>query len=129
MQKYLAQRRKNGYDQDFVKDLRAKFRGSVNDRYKGFIKLYPDKFEQQDEVIHITSTSYEWPEPVPELDVGADGPSPYEQKDWRTVGLTAELVANVCKLTGHPCAVLYNTTLIYEKYQENWDYNSRLPMI
>ena len=45
------------------------------------------------------------------------------------MGLTAELVANVCKLTGHPCAVLYNTTLIYEKYPENWDYNSRRPMI
>ena len=45
------------------------------------------------------------------------------------MGLTAELGANVCKLTGHPCAVLYNTTLIYEEDPENGDYSSRLPMI
>ena len=128
MQRYLAKRRKNGYDQDLAKDLRAKFRGSVNDRYKSFINLYPERFELQNEVLHITSTPYEWPEPVPELDVGADGPPPYEKEDWRTVGLTAELVANICKLTGHPCAVLYNTTLIYgPEYPKNWDHNSRVP--
>ena len=45
------------------------------------------------------------------------------------MGLTAELVANICKLTGHPCAILYNTTLIYEEYPEDWDTDSRLPMI
>ena len=112
MQKYLSQRRKHGYDQDFIEHLRTKFRGSPDYRYKCCIRLYPDKFELQDETIHVISTQYDWPEPVPELDVGVDGPSPYEKEDWRSVGLTAELVANICKLTGHPCAVLYNTTLI-----------------
>ena len=130
IKKYLNQRRKDGHEKEFANDLRAKFsRGSVYDRYKEFIKLYPDKFELQNDVVHITSSPYEWPEPVPELDVGADGPPPYEKEDWRTVGLTGELVATICKLTGHPCLVLHNTTLIYEDYPQDWDHNSRLPMI
>ena len=43
--------------------------------------------------------------------------------------MTAKLTAELCVMTGRPCLVMHNTTLIYERYPEDWDYNSGKPMV
>ena len=60
---------------------------------------------------------------------------PYETQGWRDIGITAELAAEVCVMTGHPCLVMHNTTLIYEHYptdsdgERTWNKDAGPPMI
>ena len=104
----------------FNKFLQNKFRKErVEDRYKGFIKLFPDKFEFENNEVRIARNKEPWPHP-PGL------PYPYETQGWREVGITAELAAEVCILSGHPCLVMHNTTLIYERYPECWTKDLRV---
>ena len=54
---------------------------------------------------------------------------PYETKGWGDVGITAELAAEVCVDTGHPCLVMHNTTLIYQRYPDGWTHDAHKPMV
>ena len=39
------------------------------------------------------------------------------------------MAAEVCVMSGHPCLVMHNTTLIYERYPEDWSRDDRMPMV
>ena len=56
-------------------------------------------------------------------------PYPYETKGWRDVGITAALAVEFCDMTGHPCLVMHNTTLIYKHIPEGWTTDLKLPMV
>ena len=84
--------------------------------------MFPDKFELENNEVRIARNKEPWPHP-PGL------PYPYDTKGWREVGITAELAAEVCILSGHPCLVMHNTTLIYERYPEGWTKDLKLPMV
>ena len=91
-------------------------------RDEAFIKLFPEKFKLEFDKVSIVTDHPPLPHP--------DGLSfPYETQGWRDIGITAELAAEVCVMTGHPCLVMHNTTLIYERYPEGWTTDTRKPMV
>ena len=112
---------KRKLDAQFVKKLRNYFtdgtfqKRNVDQRYKGFIALFPEIFELHGEEVRLVSP----PELVMQPEA-PQGPYPYEELSWREIGMTAELVDKLCEMTGHPCAIVWNTTLIYERYPEGW---------
>ena len=42
--------------------------------------------------------------------------------------MSAEVVDKLCEMTGHPCAILWNTTLVYERYPKDWTHFD-LPLV
>lgn len=89
--------------------------------------MFPDKFKLQNDAVSLADHE-PWPHPE-------NLPYPYETKCWRDVGMTAELTAERCVMTGRPCLVMHNATLIYERDptdgegNRTWDYHTGLPMI
>ena len=94
----------------------------VRDRNEAFLKLFPNKFHLDMNKVGIAKD----PPPLPHPEGLA---FPYETKGWRDIGITAELAAEVCVLSGHPCLVMHNTTLIYQRYPEGWTYEKGRPMV
>ena len=107
--------------------LNSKFKEKQRDRLAAFIRIFSDKFKLQNDEVSIADHE-PWPHPT-------NLPYPYETKGWRDIGITAELAAEVCVLTGRPCLVMHNTTLIYEHYptdsdgERTWNKDTGPPMI
>ena len=125
---YIKKRVSNGYDKEFVEYLRSHFQKKmVPQRYEAFIDIFPEMFTRG-RLVELTQEEEPDTPPPPRAD-GAPSPAPYEEKGWRDVGVTSELAAEVCILTGHPVLVLHNTTLIYERYPEGWDKDHKKPIM
>ena len=92
-----------------MQSLFSKFK--VKDRHAAFIQLFPEKFKLEANEVSIATDNP--PVPHPE-----GMPCPYEEKRWRELGMTPQLAAEVCIMTGRPCLVMHNTTLIFQKYPE-----------
>ena len=93
-----------------------------DNRDEHFIKIFPEKSKLDFDTVSIETN----PAPLPH----PEGLSfPYETQGWRDIGITAELAAEVCVMTGHPCLVMHNTTLIYERYPEGRTKDTHKPMV
>ena len=123
---YIDNKMKDTTDLKQFKDIRndhfKKKNVKVRDRNEAFLKLFRNKFHLDMNKVGIAKD----PPPLPHPEGLA---FPYETKGWRDIGITAELAAEVCVLSGHPCLVMHNTTLIYQRYPEGWTYEKGKPMV
>ena len=123
---FIDNKMKDTTDLKQFKDIRndhfKKKNVKVRDRNEAFLKLFPNKFHLDMNKVGIAKD----PPPLPHPEGLA---FPYETKGWRDIGITAELAAEVCVLSGHPCLVMHNTTLIYQRYPEGWTYEKGRPMV
>ena len=97
---------------------------SVDDRYDEFFETCPAFAAEGDSVSYGVSVAARWwgrywtcsqeDCPDPAVESLHDSPYPYENEDWRTVGVTAELVCKVGEITGRSVRVLHDDVLIHE---------------
>ena len=64
---------------------------------------YPDKFYLRgDDVLPASEAPYDEDEAEPPRPDAKPGPYPYEKEDWRAVGVTSQLAANLVVKLGRP---------------------------
>ena len=124
--KTLAQFKQHlsNHDKGFTQLLRDECTGGLAKRYDPFFELHQDQFEFREGCVLRRN---DWEHPSGQNT--SPGPYPYEQEDWRKVGVTPRLVFEVCKLTGHPCYVFHVSTMVHAEVPPDWTYEDRRPIV
>ena len=108
--------RKNGNrDYDGLTDaLTEAYGGNRSDgakRYKAFFDRFFHPVMHQGALHYVRRLDF---------DVGPQIAAPYEEGDWRQVGVTSNIVVEMCRLLERPCKVVFGESCIFEFVPPSW---------